>query len=107
MNTRLQAIRSLASREIQDRYIVHGTSTEYLLPGELMNDALEFVRLVESGRIGSQLADVQRVLLGELKDALLAVPDTIGDIKQLIASKPWSDLQLAAARFIAEYDHSN
>ena len=64
MKARIEAIRYLASREAQDRYIINGTASEYLLPEELVNDALEFVRLVESREIGSSLTAAQRSAIG-------------------------------------------
>lgn len=39
---------SLASKELQDRYCVHGTKDEYLLPGELLGDSVQAVQFALS-----------------------------------------------------------
>ena len=104
MKARIEAIRYLASREEQVRYIVNGTASEYLLPEELVNDALEFVRLVEAGKIGSSLTVPQRSRLSELKVALEAADvELAGD--ELAARNPaWAAVRGAAQRFLETYD---
>lgn len=103
MNTKLQAIRALASKGTLDRYIVQGTSAEYLLTEELLEDALGFVRLVESGRIAGNLSESQRERLSELKAALLAIPAAL---EGEITSKHWAEARAAAERFVTACDHS-
>ena len=104
MEGRIEAIRYLASRDTQDYYIVNGTTSEYLLPEELINSGLEFVRLVELGRIGSSLTASQRDRLAELKVALEAA-ETDSPNDELIARNPaWASVREAAQRFLSEYD---
>lgn len=104
MNARIQTIRYLASRDAQEHYIVHGTASEYLLPEELVNDGLAFVRLVESGKIGSSLTALQRDRLAELKIALEAADIDLPN-DELVARNPaWSAVREAAQRFLDAYD---
>jgi len=104
MDARIQTIRYLASFESQERYIVRGTASEYLLPSQLVNDALELVRLVDSGMIASWLSATQRDRLAELKLALEAV-DVEAPNDQLVRRDPaWAAVRTAAGRFLAEYE---
>jgi hypothetical protein len=104
VNAHIEAIRYLASREAQERYIINGTASEYLLPQELVNDALEFVRLVEFGKIGSSLMAPQRNRLAELKVALEATDIDLPN-DELVARNPaWAVVREAAQRFLDAYD---
>lgn len=104
MNARIEAIRYLASREAQERYIVNGTAAEYLLPEELVNDGLEFVRLVELGRIGSSLTAPQRDRLAKLKVALEAADIDLPNDELVARSPAWAAVREAAQRFLDAYD---
>lgn len=104
MKARIEAIRYLASREAQDRYIINGTASEYLLPEELVNDALEFVRLVESKGIGSSLTAAQRNRLAELKVALKAADTDLPNDALVVRNPAWAAARQAAQRFLDEYD---
>jgi hypothetical protein len=104
VNARIEAIRYLASREAQERYIINGTASEYLLPEELVNDAREFVRLVELGTIGSSLTRLQRNRLAELKIALEAVDVELPNAELVSRTPAWADVREAAQRFVAAYD---
>lgn len=106
MKARIETIRYLASRELQEQYIVNGTVDEYLLPEELVNDALEFARLVEEQKIGSSLNAHQRGLLAELKHALEAVNLDGGKTNfDLVANDlGWSAMRDAAQNFLASYE---
>jgi hypothetical protein len=103
---RIEAIRYLASREAQERYIIKRTASEYLLPDELVNDALEFVRIVESRKIGPSLTAPQRDRLAELKAALEAADIDLPN-DELVARNPaWATVREAAQRFLDEYDRT-
>lgn len=104
MNTRIEAIRYLASRAPQERYIINGTSSEYLVPEELVNDALGFVRLVEVGRTGASLTGPQRDSLAELKIALEAVDLDLPNDELVMRNPAWAVLREAAERFLTTYD---
>jgi hypothetical protein len=104
LKARIETIRYLATREAQDRYIANGSASEYLLPEELVNDALEFVRLVELGKIGSSLTVPQRSRLAELKVALEAADVEVPN-DELVARNPaWTVVREAAQRFLTAYD---
>jgi hypothetical protein len=104
LKTRIETIRYLASREEQERYIVHGTASEYLLPEELVNDGLEFVRLVEAGTIGSSLTALQRDRLTELKVALEAADTDLPNDELVVRNPAWASVREAAQRFLDAYD---
>jgi hypothetical protein len=59
VKNRVEVVRYLASLDLQRRYIVHGTKDEYLVPEELIENALGFVEDVSAGVRGGQLTDVQ------------------------------------------------
>ena len=104
MNARIEAIRYLASRDAQERYIVKVTASEYLLPEELVSDALEFVRLVEAGTIGSSLTALQRDRLAVLKVALEAADTDLPNDELVVRSPAWASVCEAAQRFLDAYD---
>ena len=104
MKARIETIRYLASREAQERYIVNGTASEYLLPEELVNDALDFVRLVELGNIGSSLTAPQRGRLAELKLALEATDTDLPNDELVVSNPAWAAVREAAQRFLDSYD---
>ena len=104
VNARFEAIRYLASREAQERYIINGTASEYLLPKELVNDALEFVRLVELGTIESSLTRLQRNRLAELKTALEAVDIELPNDELVNGNPAWIAVREAAQHFVDAYD---
>lgn len=105
MKARIVPIRQLASRELQERYIVNGTADEYLLPDELVGDALTFVERIESQKIGSSFTPRLRELMVQLGTALKAAEpavynDTITN-EELVARNPeWAAVRDAAMHFV-------
>ena len=104
MKARIETIRYLASREAQERYVINGTASEYLNPDELVNDALEFVRLVELGKVGSSLTAPQRNRLAELKVALEAADTDLPNDDLVLRNPAWATVRETAQRFLDMYD---
>jgi hypothetical protein len=107
LKKRIETIRYLAAREEQKRSIVNGTASEYLFAVELVNDALEFVRHVERGAIGSSLTTGQRAQLAVLKVALEAVDTDLPNDMLVYKDKAWADVREAAQRFLEYYDSTD
>ena len=79
-----------------------------MLPQELVEDALTFVELVESGKAGRPLTSLRRELLHDLEVALIAVePFVSGNVsnEDLVAkNREWAAVRGAAGRFLAAYE---
>src|SRR4051812_24031195 len=101
MKNQIDNIRDLASRETQDRYIVHGGVDEYLLPDEMVCFALTFIEGVEGGQLGGSLRQIHRELLRDLEVALNAVlPVVSGELtkEELVhRNREWAAVREAAA----------
>lgn len=65
-------LEALASFEEQRRYIVGASTSEYLLPEEIVNDAWHFCERVERQEIYFSLTEEQREAVARLKEAIKA-----------------------------------
>jgi hypothetical protein len=106
----IEILRYLASRELQDRYIVHGTKDEYLIPEELIEDALGFVEEVAAGRRGGQLTETQRSVVNEFGDVLRAKGAAFNaelSAAELVQNDPnWAMIRAAAQRVVAALERN-
>jgi hypothetical protein len=79
----------LASRSEQVRYIEQATKDEYLLPKELLNDALHFCE-----RVGAfDASPAQKQAVEVLKQAIQAAPDELEAEAKLVDHPVWADIR--------------
>lgn len=104
----IETIRYLASADDQWQFVVSGTADEYLLPEELVANALTFTELVATGRIGHSFSTLQRKSLDELRSALLTVElvvsDDISNEDLITKDSDWAILRESAQQFVHTID---
>lgn len=66
----LHLLAHLASKEEQVRYMISGTSAEYLVPDELLNDAFHFCERMRSAMMWPRLSERERAAVEEFERTL-------------------------------------
>lgn len=93
-----QTLAPLASLRVQDRYIVHGTKDEYLLPEELLNSAINV--LFEQKGVKLE----QNEKLEELKQAIRAcdIQEGMPNSELILNYDPWKSVQERSKDYLTE-----
>lgn len=100
----LQLLEDLASKEAQVRWIVHATRDEYLLPQELLNDAVRFCEMMKGASLPT--TSRQRGAVSALAAALNGAGDFLdrydrSNIADLVERDPnWDAIRARAGEVL-------
>ena len=93
-----KALVPLASLEVQNRYIVKGTKDQYLLPQDLLNNAIN--TLFEQQAVTFD----ETGALKELKEAIRAcdIPEGMSNSELIFHYEPWGKIRETAKTYLSE-----
>ena len=97
----IETLAQLASVAAQDRYIVRGTKDKYLLPEDLLENALDFERLVRL--FGSELSPLEREEIERFAQVVntrasaVHLDNAIDNAALVYADPAWVEIRSAAA----------
>lgn len=99
----MKALLRLASKRYQDLYMVHGTSEEYVLPEDLIEDVASLCELATKKHYRAIFKDDEyaaiKLMLFKVRDLDSNFWDEVGDsnLEHLVDKNPiWSNLRLSA-----------
>jgi hypothetical protein len=97
-----ERLANLASELMQEKYIANATAAEYLLPEELLEDAYDIVRLVqtENDMVATLTSQAKQEILGLLplleEEASQGTVENCGSPHELLQSPTWVALRRQA-----------
>lgn len=95
-------LKYLASLKMQDKYMIHETASNYLLPEDLIEDACSFV--IDR----DYFAEVKSKSLNELKEAIktyLTCNEEVSDNKKFVYEyRPWIEVRNKAKALVDELE---